>query len=174
MEIRIAGIAEESIVDGPGFRFTIFTQGCPHNCKGCHNPETHDFNGGRLDDTDRIFKEIIKDPLLDGVTFSGGDPFCQCVPLADLAKKIKTYRGGGRLNIICYTGYTFEQLLVMRYKTEGCADLMDNIDYIVDGPFVFEKRSLELKFRGSSNQRFIDVKKSLKEGRAIEIDPDII
>lgn len=173
MEIRIAGIAEESIVDGPGFRYTIFTQGCPHNCKGCHNPETHDFCGGRLDDTDRIFQDIIKDPLLDGVTFSGGDPFCQCVPLAELANKIKAY-DNGRMNIVCYTGYTFEQLLEMRETAEGCKDLMDTVDYIVDGPFVLEKRSLELKFRGSSNQRFIDVKKSLEEGRAVEIDPDTI
>lgn len=173
MKIRIAGIAGESIVDGPGFRYAVFVQGCKHNCKGCHNPETHDLDGGRIDDTDRIYEEIIKDPLLDGVTFSGGDPFCQCRPLAELAKKIKAYENC-KLNIVCYTGYTFEQLLAMSADTEGCADLLRQIDYLVDGPFVLEKRSLELRFRGSSNQRFLDVKSSLEEGRAVEIDPDTI
>ena len=87
MKIKIAGLISESIVDGPGIRFTIFTQGCPHNCEGCHNPETHDYNGGRWEDTDNIFKMIKKIRFSDGVTFSGGDPFCQCKPLAELAQK---------------------------------------------------------------------------------------
>ena len=93
MELRIAGTVGESIVDGPGFRFTIFTQGCPHGCEGCHNPQTHDFNGGIVVDTDQLYNEIIKDPLLDGVTFSGGEPFCQCKPLAELAGRIKAFHG---------------------------------------------------------------------------------
>ncbi|MBP3797573.1 MAG: anaerobic ribonucleoside-triphosphate reductase activating protein [Ruminococcus sp.] len=173
MEIRIAGIAEESIVDGPGFRYTIFTQGCPHNCKGCHNPNTHDFKGGMLDDTDRMYEQIIKDPLLDGVTFSGGEPFCQCAALADLAKRIRRCRKR-KLNIISYSGYTFEQLLEKSKEDADCLALLKSLDYLMDGPFIEEKRSLELKFRGSTNQRFIDVKKSLKAGKAIEIDPDMI
>ncbi|MBQ8965326.1 anaerobic ribonucleoside-triphosphate reductase activating protein [Ruminococcus sp.] len=173
MEIRIAGLAEESIVDGPGFRYTIFTQGCPHHCKGCHNPQTHDFSGGRLDDTDRIYEQIIKDPLLDGVTFSGGEPFCQCTALADLAKRIRSFKER-RLDLISYTGFTFEQLLEKSEKEPECMALLEQLDYLVDGRFEEDKRSLELKFRGSSNQRFIDVQRSLKEGSAVEIDPDMI
>lgn len=173
MQIRIAGIAQESIVDGPGFRYAVFTQGCPHNCKGCHNPQTHDFSGGRLDDTQRIFEELIKDPLLDGVTFSGGEPFCQCEALCDLAGRIRAYKGR-RLTVISYTGFTFEQLLERSREDKFCRELMGMVDYLVDGPFVLEKRSLELKFRGSTNQRFIDMKRSLEEGRAVETDPDSI
>ncbi|MBE6872921.1 anaerobic ribonucleoside-triphosphate reductase activating protein [Ruminococcus sp.] len=173
MEIRIAGLAEESIVDGPGFRYTIFTQGCPHNCKGCHNPQTHDPNGGRLDDTDRIFEQIIKDPLLDGVTFSGGEPFCQCKPLVCLAKKIRSFNER-KLGIISYTGYTFEQLMKRSETDPDCKELLSLLDYLVDGRYEEDKRSLELKFRGSSNQRFIDVQRSLKEGRAVEADTEYL
>jgi len=173
MEIRIAGLAEESIVDGPGIRFTVFTQGCTHHCKGCQNPQTHDFEGGMIDDTDRIFDMIIKDPLLDGVTFSGGEPFCQCSALLSLAEKIRGFKER-RLNIISYTGYTFEQLME-RGKTEpDCKALLEMLDYLVDGRFEEEKRSLELKFRGSSNQRFIDVQRSLKEGKAVEVDDSLL
>ncbi len=172
MDIRIAGIATESIVDGPGFRYAIFTQGCPHHCKGCHNPQTHDFGGGRIEDTDDIYEQILKDPLLDGVTFSGGEPFCQCRPLADLAKRLRA--GGKKLNILSYTGYTLEQLIQKRDEIDGCMELLTQLDYLVDGRFEEDKRSLELKFRGSSNQRFIDVQQSMKEGRAVEIDPDLI
>ena len=173
MEIRIAGIAEESIVDGPGFRYTVFTQGCPHHCKGCQNPQTHDFSGGTIDDTDRIFEQIMKDPLLDGVTFSGGEPFCQCEPLLDLAKKIKA-SGERKLNLISYTGYTYEQLTERGKTDPACRELLEMLDYLVDGKFEEDKRSLELRFRGSSNQRFIDVQRSLKEGSAVEADPDMI
>ena len=173
MEIRIAGLAEESIVDGPGFRYTIFTQGCPHHCKGCHNPQTHDLNGGRLDDTDRIFEQIIKDPLLDGVTFSGGEPFCQCKPLVCLARKIRGFKDR-KLGIISYTGYTFEQLMKRSETDPDCKELLCLLDYLVDGRYEEDKRSLELKFRGSSNQRFIDVQRSLREGRAVEADTELL
>ena len=172
MKLRIAGTVNESIVDGPGFRYTIFTQGCPHHCEGCHNPQTHDFNGGILVDTDDLFNEIIKDKLLDGVTFSGGDPFCQCKPLIELAKKIRSYNGFiTPLNIISYTGYTYEYLIANANEENGYMELLKELDYLVDGPFVLAKRSLELKFMGSSNQRFIDVKESLKQGKAVTIEP---
>lgn len=172
MKLRIAGTVAESIVDGPGFRFTIFTQGCPHHCEGCHNPQTHDFNGGVLVDTDDLFNEIIKDRLLDGVTFSGGDPFCQCKPLAELARKIRAYDGFiTPLNIISYTGYTYEYLIANANEENGYMELLKELDYLVDGPFVLAKRSLELKFMGSSNQRFIDVKQSLEQGRAVVVEP---
>ena len=112
MKLRIAGTVGESIVDGPGFRFTIFTQGCPHGCEGCHNPQTHDFNGGIVVDTDQLYNEIIKDPLLDGVTFSGGEPFCQCKPLVELAGRIKAFNRFP-LNVISFTGYTYEYLIAI-------------------------------------------------------------
>ena len=104
MELRIAGTANDSIVDGPGIRFTVFTQGCPHNCEGCHNPQTHSFDGGEIADTIELFEKIRSNPLLDGVTFSGGEPFCQSNALADLGRKIHEIG----LNIVTYTGYTFE------------------------------------------------------------------
>ena len=161
MELRIAGTVGESIVDGPGFRFTIFTQGCPHGCEGCHNPQTHDFNGGIVVDTD---------PLLDGVTFSGGEPFCQCKPLAELAGRIKAFNRFP-LNVISFTGYTYEYLIANADDNNGYLELLQQLDYLVDGPFILSQRSLELKFMGSRNQRFIDVHKSLKEGCAVVIEP---
>lgn len=164
LEIRLAGTVSESIVDGPGIRYTIFTQGCPHHCEGCHNPETHDFNGGRLADTDKIYEHIVKNPLLKGVTYSGGDPFCQPAPLYDLSKKLKENTD---LDIMIYTGYTFEQLLEMSEKDENVKNLLYIADIIVDGRFVLSKKSYELKFKGSSNQRTIDVQSSLKEGKVV-------
>ena len=104
--IRIAGIVRESIVDGPGLRFAVFCQGCPHGCPGCHNQETHDFNGGYDCDISKIVDAVDKDPLLDGVTFSGGEPFCQPGAFSALAEEIKK-RG---LNIMAYSGYTYEEL----------------------------------------------------------------
>lgn len=170
MKLRIAGTVGESIVDGPGFRYTIFTQGCPHGCEGCHNPQTHDFSGGMIVDTDQLYSEIIKDPLLDGVAFSGGEPFCQCKPLAELARKVKAFKGFP-LNIISFTGYTFEYLTANANAENGYMELLKELDYLVDGRFILAQRSLELKFMGSKNQRFIDVQQSLKEGRAVAITP---
>ncbi len=171
MELRIAGLVNESIVDGPGLRYAVFTQGCPHGCEGCHNPQTHSFEGGSLADTDDIFKDILKDPLLDGVTFSGGEPFCQCAPLADLARKIHS-KGG--MNVISYTGYTFEYLISHADEKNGFMQLLENCDYIIDGRFELDKRSLELKFRGSGNQRFIDVKRSLESKKAVALTDEEI
>ena len=166
MELRIAGTVNDSIVDGPGIRFTIFTQGCPHNCKGCHNPQTHDFNGGELIDTDILLEKIKSNPLLDGVTFSGGDPFCQAEPLAYLGKQIKSLG----LNIVSYTGYDFEELYNNR-SLHGWGKLLEVTDILIDGKFVQELRDWNIKFRGSSNQRYINCQASLKEGRAVEIEP---
>lgn len=166
MELRIAGTANDSIVDGPGIRYTIFTQGCPHNCKGCHNPQTHDFGGGELVDTDALLEKAKENPLLDGVTFSGGEPFCQAEALADLGRKLKA----AGLNIITYTGYTFEHLYEHRAEN-GWGSLLEVTDYLIDGPFVLEQKDWVIKFRGSSNQRYIDCQASLKEGRAVECEP---
>ncbi len=166
MELRIAGTVNDSIVDGPGIRFTIFTQGCPHNCKGCHNPQTHDFAGGTLADTNELLERIKSNPLLDGVTFSGGEPFCQAHTLALLGKQIRELG----MNIITYTGYTFEQLYADRDKN-GWGELLAVTDFLIDGPFILAQKDWEIKFRGSSNQRYIDCQASLKEGRAIETEP---
>ena len=166
MKLRISGTVNDSIVDGPGIRFTIFTQGCPHNCKGCHNPQTHDFSGGTEVDTDELLKKIESNPLLDGVTFSGGEPFCQAEALASLGKQIKALG----LNVITYTGYTFEQL-IRDGNTDHKLDLLSVTDYLIDGPFILEQKDWEIKFRGSSNQRYIDCQASLKEGRVIEAEP---
>ena len=171
MEIRLAGVVPNSFVDGPGIRFTIFVQGCPHRCPGCHNPATHDFGGGRTADTDRIFRKITADPLVKGVTFSGGEPFCQCAALCELADKIKEI-DGGRLNIMAYTGFELEYLIEHSTEENCYMKLRERLDYLVDGRFELDKKSYELKFMGSSNQRFLDVKKSLSEGRAVAaVDP---
>lgn len=165
-ELRIAGTVNDSIVDGHGIRFTIFTQGCPHKCKGCHNPQTHDFNGGKIIDTSVLLEKIRSNPLLDGVTFSGGEPFCQAEVLAKLGKDIHSLG----LDVITYTGYTFEELYQNRCKNNW-DKLLEVTDYLIDGKFVLELKSWNTKFRGSSNQRYIDCQASLKSGMAIEIEP---
>ncbi len=164
--LRIAGIEPESIVDGPGIRLTVFTQGCPHHCPGCHNPETHDFNGGHFIAIEEILRMIGDNPLLDGVTFSGGDPFVQAKQLIPLAREIKE-RG---LHLTIFTGYLYERLLELG-KTERpeFLELLSFADLLVDGPFILAQRSLELQFKGSFNQRLIDVQKTLFEGDPLDI-----
>ena len=164
MKLRVAGIANDSIVDGPGLRFTVFTQGCPHRCPGCHNPQTHDFDGGSEGDTGEIIAKIRKNPLLDGVTLSGGEPFSQPEPCTEIAKAAHSLG----LNVWSYSGYTFEELF--QRGTEAQKALLQELDVLVDGRFEIEKRSLDCRFRGSSNQRLINVPASLKVGRAVEIE----
>ncbi len=166
MILRIAGTVNDSIVDGPGIRFTIFTQGCQHHCIGCHNPETHDFNGGKDIDTSELIEKIKKNPLLDGVTFSGGEPFIQAEILAALGKEIKALG----LNIVTYTGYTFEELYKNRDKN-GWDKLLEVTDYLIDGKFEIEKKDWTAKFRGSSNQRYLDCQASIRQGSGVEIEP---
>jgi len=166
MEIRIAGTVNDSIVDGTGIRYTIFVQGCPHNCVGCHNKHTHDFNGGEITDTDKLLKTILSNPLLSGVTFSGGEPFCQAKELAHLGRKIKE----NGLDIITYTGFTFEELLEKSTKDNGYKDLIEISDYLIDGKFDITKKDYTLKFKGSSNQRTIDCKASLEIGKVVEVE----
>ncbi len=166
MELRIAGTVNDSIVDGPGIRFTIFTQGCPHHCEGCHNPDTHDFSGGRIVDTDELIGKIRSNPLLDGVTFSGGEPFCQAEALAHLGKQIRAMG----LNVITYTGYTFEKLWAER-ETNHWNDLLEVTDFLIDGPFILAQKDWNIRFRGSSNQRYLDCQESLRTGTAIKCEP---
>lgn len=163
--LRIAGIERESIVDGKGIRYVIFTQGCSHNCLGCHNPETHDFNGGKLVDITDILKEIKEDPLLDGITLSGGDPFFQASELITLCKECKKLN----LDIWAYTGFTFENLISDKENNDRI-QLLKNIDILVDGKFILENRTFELVYRGSTNQRLIDVQKSIRENKTIILE----
>lgn len=166
MEIRLAGVEKESIVDGPGFRYTIFVQGCPHLCEGCHNPHTHAFDGGYLADTDELFADIQRNPLLKGVTFSGGEPFCQCEPLYALGMRL--HEAG--YNIITYTGYTFEELVAEASDESGNAKLLEVTDILIDGMFLLPQRNLLLKFIGSENQRILDCRASLQQGKAVAAD----
>ena len=160
MKIRIAGLVNDSIVDGPGLRLTVFTQGCPHRCPGCHNPQSHDFEGGELRDTDEILEMMRDNVLLDGITLSGGEPFAQ--PEACTALARGAHQSG--VSVWCYTGYTFETLLQGDTRWQ---ELLREIDVLVDGPFILSQRTLDAHFRGSSNQRILDVAQSLKDGRAI-------
>lgn len=148
--IRMCGVVKESIVDGPGLRYVIFVQGCPHKCKGCHNPESHDFNAGTEVSVDAIFNDILKNPLLSGVTFSGGEPFCQAETLALLAHKVKSIRK----HVMVYTGYTIEELA----KRQDALKLLQLTDTLVDGRFIEELKDYRLIFRGSNNQRIIQMK----------------
>lgn len=161
--LRIAGIEPESFVDGPGIRLTVFTQGCHHNCPGCQNPQTHDFEGGHFIEIDEILSMIEDNPLLDGVTFSGGDPMDQAAALVPLAREIKE-RG---YNLVIFTGYTYENLMKLVPEKPELLELLSFADMLVDGPFIMARKSLELKFRGSSNQRLIDVQQSLTEGHVV-------
>ncbi len=165
--MRIAGIVNDSIVDGPGIRLTVFAQGCPHHCPGCHNPESHDAKGGSEKTVEDILSQIQKNPLLDGVTLSGGDPFVQA---EDCARIAKAAHGQG-LNVWTYTGYTYEQLLAGLADHPGWDALLRDTDVLVDGPFLLAQRSLELKFCGSRNQRLIDVQKTRAAGHIILWQP---
>ncbi len=164
--VNVAGIVRESIVDGPGFRFVIFCQGCPHGCKACHNPDTHAFKENKLIGVDELFESIMKPRLGKGVTFSGGEPFCQAAPFAKLGEKLKAEG----IDILIFTGYEYEELIKMAKYNESIMRLIKTADYIVDGKYKEELRDLSLKFRGSSNQRIIDVKKTLEACKIVEAE----
>ncbi len=166
IKVRLANkIQKDSIVDGEGLRAVIWFQGCKHNCIGCHNPETHIMSGGFEITTEEMKKEIDKFVIQDGVTFSGGDPFYQLEGFLDLCVFIKQKK----LNIWAYTGYTFEELIELSTNNKIYIDILNNIDVLVDGKFILEEKSLNMLFRGSKNQRIIDVKKSLKQNRVVLI-----
>ncbi len=150
MKIRIAGIVPESYVDGEGIRFAIFMQGCLRNCRGCHNPETHALDGGKILDTSEIIAEIKKNPLLTGITLTGGEPLLQIAPALELAKTAKSLG----LNVWLYTGYEYEKI------PSDADELLKFVDVIVDGEYIEELRNLELEFRGSENQRIIYLKEA--------------
>lgn len=162
--VRISGVIRQSIVDGPGLRLVLFTQGCPHHCPGCHNPDTHDPEGGYDCPADKILAEFDKNPLLKGITLSGGEPFARPGQLVPLVEEIRR-RGK---NVWCYTGYTFEALMERAREDEDTGRLCVLIDILVDGPFVEAEKDLTLRFRGSGNQRVLDMQRSLESGGAVE------
>lgn len=165
MKIRLAGIVKESIVDGPGIRYVVFTQGCYHNCYKCHNPGTHDINGGYLKEIDEIIDDISSSPYLSGITISGGEPFLQINECFALLKKLDP-----KVDVIMYTGFTYEELIKTVKTNEKLDFILSRINYLIDGKFNHNLRDLELNFRGSSNQRIIDIKKTIYENKLIIIN----
>ncbi len=158
--LRLAGVVRESIVDGPGMRYTVFAQGCPHHCPGCHNAHTWPLSGGFETEPEQIISEMQKNPMLRGITLSGGEPFCQCKAMAELAAL--THAAG--YDVIAYTGYLFEELIKNAKADPDILALLQETDILIDGPFLQEQKSYDLRFRGSKNQRAIDVKASLSGG----------
>lgn len=162
--LRLAGVTAESVVDGPGLRLVVFAQGCPRSCKGCHNPETQSFEGGEKWEIDQILEMVAVNPLLSGVTLTGGEPFAQAEGLGALAQRVK----GLNLNVVTFTGYTFEELLAATDNI-GWQLLLQHTDLLIEGPFIEAQKDLNLAFRGSSNQRLIDVPKSLAAGTVVQV-----
>ena len=154
LPIRLHGAVRESIVDGPRLRFGIFVQGCPHHGPGCHNPASHDPAGGYVSSTARLWAAIRENPLLRGVTFSGGEPFLWGEELYEIGRA--AHEAG--LDVMTYSGYTYETLLERAKNEESVQKLLTVTDYLVDGPFILAQRDLTLKFRGSRNQRILDVR----------------
>ena len=161
MKIRLYGTVNDSIVDGPGLRYVIFTQGCLHHCPGCHNPDSHAIDGGYIEDTEQCLLEIDQNPLLDGVTLSGGEPFLQATALIHFVQKVKKRH----LHVMIYSGYTFEEILELGDEENRLLSLCDTL---VDGKFILSLKSMELLYKGSSNQRIIDIQASLKTHMVIE------
>ena len=162
--LRMAGIQYESIVDGPGIRLSLYFQGCPHACPGCHNPETHDFSGGytaSLEELAALIKSCKNG--IDGVTFSGGEPFIQAPNLAKLAEKVLAEG----LNLVLYSGFLFEELLIKSRMEKHTRRLLEVGWLLVDGPYRIQDHDLTLAYRGSNNQRIIDLKPSLNRGKPV-------
>lgn len=163
MRLKIAGYVKESVVDGPGIRFVVFFQGCPHLCTGCHNPETHDMTGGRETDTDEVLRRMRESRLIRGLTLSGGEPFLQADAALILARGARV----SGLNVVAYSGYHFEELLERGKSEPVVAQLLGEIDMLVDGPYMETRRDISLAFRGSCNQRLIDVPASLRQSMVV-------
>lgn len=156
--MRIYGLVQDSIVDGIGIRFVCFVQGCPHHCPGCHNPNSHDPNGGTEMTTDEVIEQMLSNPLTDGLTLSGGEPFEQaedCLTIAKAAHEIG-------LNVWAYTGYTMEHL--RDNGTDAQKALLAEVDVLVDGRYIADLKSLTLPWRGSRNQRVIEMKEVQSDG----------
>ncbi|MBR4878671.1 MAG: anaerobic ribonucleoside-triphosphate reductase activating protein [Clostridia bacterium] len=162
--LRIAGVIRESIVDGPGLRFVLFTQGCTHNCEGCHNPATHALDGGYEIEAERVLTEFFKNPLHKGNTLSGGEPILQARDHIPIAKAVRE----GKKDVVIYTGYTLEALRAM--NNADVNELLENCDVLVDGPFILAQRDLTLTFKGSRNQRIINMNETRKQGEIVLLE----
>ena len=152
--VRVAGVVENSFTDGPGVRFALFVQGCPHHCPGCHNPQTHDFAGGSETTVGALLTALDEDPLVSGLTLSGGEPFCQVGACAELARAAHA-RGK---DVWTWSGWTYEQLRQKAATEPDVAELLRQTDVLVDGPFIEAQRDLDLEWRGSANQRVLELK----------------
>ena len=159
--MKIYGLVQDSIVDGPGLRFSCFVQGCPHKCVGCHNPDSHDINGGVEMTIDGVIKKMLSNPITEGLTLTGGEPFLQAESCLTIAKAAHE----NKLNVWAYSGWTFEHLL--NNGSDAQKRLLRELDVLVDGPFILAERSLSLKWRGSRNQRVIDVQASLHSNKIV-------
>ncbi|HZK25268.1 MAG TPA: anaerobic ribonucleoside-triphosphate reductase activating protein [Oscillospiraceae bacterium] len=165
MKLNLAGLHQYSVVDGPGIRTVVFTQGCPHNCSGCHNPHTHNPAEGQCVEISEVAAQILAETNLHGVTFSGGEPFLQARALASLAALLKAR--SPLLHLTVYSGYTYEQLSQQAKKDVGTAMLLAASDLLIDGPYLEKQRDLFLLYRGSGNQRIIDVRASIQAGMLV-------
>lgn len=161
--LRLAGVVRESIVDGPGIRFVVFAQGCPHHCNGCQNAQTWPFTDGKETPPARVLAAMRENPLLAGLTLSGGEPFCQCAAMADLAEAAKD----AGYSVWAYTGYTWEKLAARGMNEPDVPRLLRALDVLVDGRFEQDKMSYDLLYKGSSNQRVLDVPASLQNGMPV-------
>jgi len=164
--MKIAGLVQDSIVDGPGFRFVVFTQGCNLGCEGCHNPATWDPFGGTEIAVEEIVAEMYGNPLTDGITLTGGEPFMQAADCARLASAAREKN----LNVWVHTGFTFEELIIKADSDDSVKELLGLTDILVDGRFILAERTLSMKWRGSKNQRVIDVARSVAGGAVVELE----
>lgn len=163
MRVRIAGYKKHTLVNGPGVRFVLFMQGCPHHCPGCQNPETWNPAGGQETDTEEIIRLIRDTKFLDGITLSGGDPLYQPEAAALIAKAAKE----DGLSVWCYTGWTMEQILAGALPATVTEELLPQVDVLVDGPFIQSRLSQDCIYRGSDNQRLLDARETLRTGKAV-------
>jgi anaerobic ribonucleoside-triphosphate reductase activating protein len=162
IQLRVAGVIEESIVDGPGLRFVLFLQGCHIHCEGCQNPQTWDFEGGTLVSAAEVLERIKRDPIVHGVTFSGGEPFEQAEALLPLASALKEQG----YHLMAFTGYTLDYLC----QKPECRAFLEKLDLLVDGPYIEAQKSLDLRFRGSRNQRIINLPATRENGWSVVLD----
>lgn len=163
LPLRVAGLVMDSIVDGPGLRLSVFTQGCLHACPGCHNPQSHDPMGGEWITIRAILQKIQKNPLLSGVTLTGGEPLVQAEACGALIASLPP-----GLNVWLYSGYTLEEIL--QEGTDAQRALLHGVDVLVDGRYIAKDRSLSLPFRGSRNQRIIDMRQTIAQERLVLLD----
>ena len=166
--LQVAGFLDNSLTNGEGLRSVVFVSGCYHKCIGCHNESMQDFNYGEKILIEEVFQRVKSNiPVIKGVTFSGGEPLEQAHALSKLASDIKKLG----LNIWCYTGFTFEEIINNISNNKQWMQLLNEIDILVDGKFEESKKDSRLKYKGSSNQRIIDVKRSLEKSKVVLFIP---